>query len=448
MGSNAANAGMKREGQAPLPRGRLSPGPGMSASDVASHQLARIHAATVSLVAEHGYQALKVRDVVRYAQVSTRAFYEHFSSKEDCFLQTYELISRRAVRRIIAAQEAEPNWRERPRLALEEFLGQLENAPDAARLTLVEAYEHEVALDRAWRSERAFEGMLAESFTRPPEGVAVPPLVVEGMVAGVTAVAREHVRAEDVVGLRKSGPELVDWVLCYPDKAASELAQLDRRTAGSEPSSELLLDVSLDGERESFVSSGDRALILSAVAELAMTTDYKELTAPRVRSFAGVSRKTFNAHFDDVEGCYLAAVELRAGEALAKAARARASARDWPGGVYRAIVALCRHMAGDPFLAKVCLTDDFPRGQDGARSRQSLVEAVAELLTDGIPPASLPPTLATEASSGAIWGLFHHHVVRNWVMRRQIAATLSYLALAPVLGPSDAIGAIQVEQTA
>lgn len=86
--------------------GKLSPGPGMSPQQVASHQRARIHSAMIVLVAERGYSAATVRDLAQLAGVSTRAFYEHFSGKEECFLRTYELAVRRTAKRIVVSREA------------------------------------------------------------------------------------------------------------------------------------------------------------------------------------------------------------------------------------------------------------------------------------------------------------------------------------------------------
>lgn len=132
---------------------------------------------------------------------------------------------------------------------------------------------------------------------------------------------------------------------------------------------------------------------------------------------------------------------------MAQAARAQAAARDWPGSVYRAIAALCNHIAEDQFLARICLTDDFPPGPNGALHRRRFIEALTELLSDQAPqpPAS---SLITEASTGALWSLFHHHLIRDWSLRRQISATLAYLALAPAVGPAATIAAIQNEQHA
>jgi AcrR family transcriptional regulator len=208
-----------------LPLSKLSPGPGLPSQQVAAHQLARIHWATVEIAAEQGYRVLKVRDIVRKAGVSTRAYYEHFNSKEDCFLQAYDLISRRATRRIIAAGAGERDWRKRPHLVLKEFVRGLENEPASARVALIEAYvAGETFLEQAWRAERIFEGMLAESLARAPSGVVVPPMVVEGMVAGIAGIARNRLLANRVTELSEAGASLIDWALCYPHKAATELA--------------------------------------------------------------------------------------------------------------------------------------------------------------------------------------------------------------------------------
>lgn len=97
---------------------KLTPGPGMAAADVAAHQSARIHRAMIEIVAARGYDAVKVRELVHLAGVSSAAFYKHFESKEDCFLRTHDLVVRRATRRIIASQAGEEAWKERPRLIL------------------------------------------------------------------------------------------------------------------------------------------------------------------------------------------------------------------------------------------------------------------------------------------------------------------------------------------
>ncbi|HET7589657.1 MAG TPA: helix-turn-helix domain-containing protein, partial [Solirubrobacterales bacterium] len=69
--------------QSQKPYGKLSPGPGKPATEVAAHQRARIHSAMVELAADRGYKAVTVRDLARLAGVSSRAFYKHFNGKEE-----------------------------------------------------------------------------------------------------------------------------------------------------------------------------------------------------------------------------------------------------------------------------------------------------------------------------------------------------------------------------
>src|SRR5436305_4759878 len=288
--------------------------------------VSRIHEATIQIVAERGYRNLEVRDIVALAEVSTRASYEHFASKEDCCLQTSQLTSRRATGRIIAAQPEEPDWRQRPRLIFEAFVEELEREPTGTRLALIDAYTAgQAALAEAWRAERTFEGMLTEVFSRTPRGVVVPPLIVQGMVAGVATVSKKHLLAGRVADLASSGGTLVDWALCYPNVAANELASLDGQSVWRDTTLEPL--PAPPGE----AGAGDRALILAATENLAAKSGYSSLTAPRIRTAAHVSRKKFDAYFDDVEDCYLAAIEMRAAEAMAQATRAQAAASSWAG---------------------------------------------------------------------------------------------------------------------
>lgn len=445
MGSETRETGTRPGAETIAPRRRLSPGPGLGAREVAAHQLARIYEATIQIVAEHGYKALKVRDVVSLAEVSTRAFYDHFGSKDDCFLQAYQRIVRSATHRMIAAQTGERAWRERPRRIFEEFARQLVQEPARARLVLLDAYAAgEASLSQAWRTERVFEGLVAESLARAPDGVTVPPLVVEGIVAGIASVSRDRLFAGKTGSLRDEGSELVDWALCHVGPATAELQRLDQQY----PWRDTTLEPSLGDNDGSWPSTGDRALILKAVANLTVAGGYGHLTAPRVRSTASVSRRKFEAYFDGVEDCYLAALDQHAGEALAKAARAQAAASSWAGSVYRTIAALCDHVATDAFLATVCLTDGFPREPDGLRSRERLINSISELLSESVPRDALPSPSTVEASTGAVWLLFHHHIVRDWAMRRQISATLTYMALTPILGGGAATEAIEGEQGA
>src|SRR6195256_1200113 len=69
-----------------LPRGRHR----LSRDQVLASQRGRMLAAMAEAVAEKGYVGTAVADVIERAGVSRETFYEHFSSKEDCFLAAYD----------------------------------------------------------------------------------------------------------------------------------------------------------------------------------------------------------------------------------------------------------------------------------------------------------------------------------------------------------------------
>lgn len=421
---------------------KLSPGPGMSAHEVASHQRARIHGAMIEIAGERGYNAVTVRELAQLAGVSTRAFYENFDGKEECFLATYDLISRRIAAGVVASQSGERDWLERMRLAFAAFAREIEAKPRAARLALVETFAAgPAALERMRRAEGIFEAMLSESFSHSPDGIELPPLLVTGLVSGVARVARGRVLAARESELPDLAEDLLEWALCL-HCSAKELEELNRRST-------LLLAIAgasaATDERE---PDDDRTRILNAAAKLASNGGYAELTVPRIRVAAGVSRRSFDSLFEGTEDCFIAALEQRISSALEQSTEARAAGSSWAGGVYRAIATLCVKVARDPLLAKLGFSEVFAPGLNGMHCRERLVQATATLLRDESTPAQRPSQLAAEASVGAIWGVMHHHVVSGRAKQLPwIAATLSYLALAPAVGPAAATNAIRAEQT-
>jgi AcrR family transcriptional regulator len=422
----------------------------MDQEDVAVHQTSRLFRAMTEIVAEHGYDAVKVREVVKLAGVSSKTFYLHFESKEDCFLRTHEMVIRHARGGLLASQSGQKDWRERPRLIYAAFAREIELDPAAAQLALVAAYaDGPAALEQAQRAEGTFAAMIGASFARAPGGIVVPPMVVEGMLAGIARVASNRLLAGRQGELPGMETEMMEWAMCFPTESASGLAVLDLGVLlGGSAITPLIAPAGV-AMSAALSPSGDRATILAAVGKLVATDGYRygDLSVPRIRTGAGVSRRIFNSHFDDVEECFLAALGERAAEAVAQAARAQIVGSTWAGGVYRAISAFCIQIAGDPILARVCFQDDFLAGSKGSLARLRLVAGVSDQIRDSAPLGDRGSDLSVEASAGAVWSIFHHHVLRDWVVHHpEIAATLSYMALAPVVGAEAAVEAIRGEQ--
>jgi len=120
---------------------RLPPGRhGLPQEFVVHNQRERLIAGLAIAVAEHGYAATTISHVTKAAAVSRRTFYEHFESKEDCFLAAYDIVLEQIRDRVVAAAEAEEEWPERIRAGIATLLGFFASEPDLARLGMVESF--------------------------------------------------------------------------------------------------------------------------------------------------------------------------------------------------------------------------------------------------------------------------------------------------------------------
>lgn len=428
--------------QAPYgkPYGKLRPGPGRPASEVAAHQRARIHGAVIEIAAG-GYGAVTVRGVAQLAGVSTSTFYEHFESKEECFLSTYEFVVRSWARLVFAAQRDGRDWQEQVRLGFRALTHEFANEPKAARLALVETFAAgPAALERMRRAGVALEAMVGTGFSRAPDGIAVPPLVMKGMVAGVGRVACSRLLAGREQELPTLADELMLWSLSFRSEAALEL--FDRRAAASPE-----VGPGEAGDLGHQACGDERALILAATTRLAANDGYLQLSVPNIRAAAGVSRKSVDAHFTDVTDCFLAALEDLIQRTLVWALRQGATAKSWPAGLHRVLLAFCASVARDPAFAKLGFVELFAPGIPGVRFRTRLIAAVAERLRRSAPSRQRPSELAAEASVGAALGIIHHHIATGRARQLpQVVPTLSFLVLAPAIGAPAAVSAIQAEQ--
>jgi AcrR family transcriptional regulator len=390
----------------------------------------------VELVAEHGYNAVAVAALSNRARVSKRDFYKHFDSKEECFLATYDVIVSSSVRGILAAVESEEEWCERLRLGFLAFAGQIADNPEAARLALVEVFAAgAIAVERMLHTNRRFEALVAKDLALAGRHPPLPRLVVKGIVAGGGRVARARLLSGYPRQLILDGGELMEWARSFCD---DDVVRLRGARVAQTPS----LPVS-----SAEAPLGDeRALILAATAKLASKGGYATLTVPRLRAAAGVSRRSFDTHFEGVGDCFLATLETLSNRTLDTAAPLFFAADDWASGVHGMIASLCQHIARDSTFAGLAFLEIFPPGPEAIQWRSEMIAELATKLRRGAPATRRPSKFAAEASIGAMWGVIHHFVATGRSAQLPLAApVLSYLALAPALGGAAAIDVIVAE---
>lgn len=431
--SNSSRGARSRSARYP----KLRPGPGLSAGDVAAHQRGRLQEAMVELVAEHGYNGFAVATLSNHANVSKRDFYKHFAGKEECFLATYDSIVSHSVRGILAAAEGEEEWRERLRLGFLAFAGQIANSPDTARLALIEVFAAgPISVEPMLHTSRLFEALVAKNSAFADGGPRLPRLVVKGIVAGGGWMARARLLSGHVREPALDGGELLEWALSFCDGDVVRLRGLGVTETPPLPSAAAEMPL-----------VNERALILAATARLASEGGYAALTVPRVRATAGVSKRSFDAHFEGVADCFLATLEMLGGRTLAAAAPCYLMADDWASGVHRMIAGLCRYLACDPTFTSLAFPEVFSPDLGAIQWRSEMTARLAAMLRRGAPPEQQPSRFAAEASVGAIWGVIHHFVAIGRSAQLPIATPmLSYIALAPALGGAAAVDMILAEE--
>ena len=383
----------------------------------------------VELVNELGYRGLTVRALTRTSEVSTRSFYSHYANVDEAFASTCEwLVGCAAERSETALRGAEGPGRGL-RQGLLGLLGAMAEDPAAARLVLVDAYAAETAVrERIGAAKREFERLLARPLAAAPDRAPVPDRVFEGMVAGVEFIARSRLRAGLAAELPALAAALGAWILSLGDAeeqppreiAAGPAADTGAGRVGS-------LAAALRGE-----TGNERGRLLVAVTRLASAEGYATLTVPKIRAEAGVSRRSFDAHFDGVEECFLAALEVLTAAALAHAERLLTAGDDWETNVERATLALCTEVARDPAAGRLVLVEVLAPGLEGLYFRGEAIRLIASRLRAAAPRERRPSELAAEASTAAAWQIVQAEVAAGQgAALPQLAATLARVLTRP-----------------
>lgn len=222
-----------------LPRGPYA----IHIDSVAADQRRRLLEALPQVVAEHGFEAATVDQIVRVAQVRRNAFYEQFADKRDCFSAAYEIAQERLVGVLTYQCYAHASLPDRVGNALEAALNLLAAEAEMTRLIVLEApaaggeiaARHHEWLDRYGRLLR-FAVLDSPEIDGP--SIAVEPAVVGGVVSRV----KESVFKGQTKKLPRLCTELVQFVHSFygmPEQPAPafDRSRRDGRQAEPQPQS-------------------------------------------------------------------------------------------------------------------------------------------------------------------------------------------------------------------
>ena len=210
---------------------RLPPGRhGLPREFVVHNQRERLIAGLAEAVAENGYASTTIAHITRHAAVSRRTFYEHFSSKDECFVSAYDSVMEQLRERVDAAYEEQDEWPQAVRAGLAAMLGFLATEPNLARLAMVEALvAGPVVVERYDAAIRALVPYLeAGREGRPPEVLErLSPTTEEALVGGIVSLISRRIVAGRTAELEQLLPDLVEFALTpyLGGPEAAEVAQ-------------------------------------------------------------------------------------------------------------------------------------------------------------------------------------------------------------------------------
>jgi len=196
---------------------RLPPGRhGLPREFVIHNQRERLIAGLAEAVAENGYASTTIAHITRHAAVSRRTFYEHFASKDECFVAAYDTVMDELRERIGDAFEAEEEWPQAVKAGIGAMLGFLASEPNLARLSMVEALvAGPVVVERY---DAAIQSLVpyfeAGRKGRPPEVLSrLSPTTEEALVGGMVSLISRRIFAGRTAELESLLPDLVEFAL-------------------------------------------------------------------------------------------------------------------------------------------------------------------------------------------------------------------------------------------
>ncbi len=355
----------------------------------------RIHAAMVTSVAERGYAATEVDQVVELAGVTRADFEAQFDGRLHCFVETLEAIVVLAEASMAVDLVRDAPWDARLRRSFETLVDLIVAHPAAARMCLVDAYDAgPEAMAYVDRMTRAAGRRAVAVLEQSPERAGMPRDVARAIIGGLRKVIQTRLYDDRVDELPDLAPALMDWALDYRAPAVP-------LRAGTPP-------------------------------ETVATT---AATAIAARTSVGAVEKelpdSFDATLDDAVARMLDATTI-----------AYRGAPDWPHGVRDGFEALFAYLSKNPDTATFISATVWAGPRVMIRLDTALTGFTA-LLAEGLRGRSGAPGVAAEAIGSSILALAFERISNGAAAALYaIAPTAAFIAIAPSVGTIEACAVI------
>jgi AcrR family transcriptional regulator len=173
--------------------------------------------------------------------------------------------------------------------------------------------------------------------------------------------------------------------------------------------------------------------LIDAFVQVVSERGYAHTTISRVTEGAGVTKKTFYAHFTDLDECFLAAYQRGMDILLRRMTESFESAASWPDGVHAGLRTLLAALAREPRFARASLVE---ANAAGPQVRQARIDNLARFRAFFDDP-SLPsvPVPVVDAIVGGIYSAIHVQMETGEAEELpSLLPSLTYFALLPLIG--------------
>jgi AcrR family transcriptional regulator len=435
----------------PLPTGMHGLDPEMVKRD----QRERLRSAMIELIAEKGYQAVRIGDLAKLARVSQPTFYSLFGDKEELFVNAYDEVAGHTYRAVIEAYGTAGSPAERLLVALRAYAELAAAEPAAMSLLVLGAFGAGAkALEHRSSSLDALESRIRASRDGDP---AVDPgdltvKVILGGIREVTAARLSRKREGELPGI---AGELTAWAGAYPRRVPPELETppprpRERSGSGPLPVSERakraegrLPSGRSDLSREVIVEN-QRERIVDATAAIVAEKGLAALTIPEIARRASVSHQTFYDIYPSKHAAFLGAQKVGMHQALRLGVEAwEARMPDWPFAIADGLRAVIDYLVTEPAHAHLSIVDTFGASPETIETRDEILRAFATYFTPGYdlaPEGVEVPEITAEAAVGGCWQVLHYYIESGRVDELPAASPqLAYMLLTPFLGARRAI---------
>jgi AcrR family transcriptional regulator len=181
---------------------------------VSQNQRDRMLLATTELVAERGYQKTTIELIAKTARVALSTFYEHFASKEECFLAAFDESVAAAAEVFGELVDPDQPWSDQIASGMEVFLEMTVTQPARARMCIVESQAAGgAALARYQAMLESVAPKLREGREFNPRAGRLPDGLEIAIVGGLAWLVHQRLVSDRLDDIKALLPEMLQVTL-------------------------------------------------------------------------------------------------------------------------------------------------------------------------------------------------------------------------------------------